>query len=295
MSRPHRLHVPGAFYHVTLRGNHRQDIFFTERDRLLFLEILAETITRFGSRVHAYCLMTNHVHLIIQVGSVALGRVMQRVAGTYARRVQQRLDTTGHMFEKRYHPVLIDADRYLLAVVRYVHLNPVKAGLAANAADYRWSSHQTFVGARAEPWVTTEFLLGMFNVQADVAVSAYRRLVEGCTNGFDVADDPLGKRNAADPRVLGDDEFVAKLHGRSCRPEPRKSLRDIIDEATDRFSIPVQALYSTSRAHGVAKARAWIAFQAVNLKVATMSDVARQFGRTEGALRHAARRHFDFP
>ena len=295
MSRRPRIHVPGAFYHVTLRGNHRQDIFFKDDDRVVFLDILAETITRFGSRVHAYCLMTNHVHMVVQSGIIPLWRVMHRVAGIYARRIQQRLDTTGHMFEKRYHALLINADEYLLTVVRYIHLNPVAAGIAANADNYRWSSHHAYVGTRSEPWVTTEFVLGMFDAQSQLAVSAYRRFVGACTQDFDDADDPPGKCNSADPRVLGDDEFVASLRGGVFQPKSTKSLSDIIAEGADRFSVPVHALYSRRRVRNAAKARAWIALQAVSLEVATTSDVARHFGRSEGALRHAAKLHFGYP
>ena len=293
MPRRPRIHVPGAFYHVTLRGNHRQDIFFTDDDRLSFLDILAETITRFGSRVHAYCLMTNHVHLVVQSGTIPLGRVIHRVAGVYARRVQQRLDTTGHLFEKRYHALLIHADEYLLAVVRYIHLNPVAAGIATSADKYRWSSHHSYVGTRSEPWVTTDFVLGMFEAQSEIAVAAYRRFVG--KHDLEGADDSLGECNPVDPRVLGDDQFLASLGHGAPQPRSSKSLSDIIDEGADRFSVPVHALYSTRRVRNAAKTRAWIALQAVSLKIATISEVARQFGRSEGALRHAAKRHFDYP
>jgi REP element-mobilizing transposase RayT len=107
MPRPLRLHVPGAMYHVTLRGNHRQNIFFTTEDRRILSELIAEVVTRFGARLHAYCFMTNHIHALIQVADAPLGRLMLRIAGRYARTVQAKLHTTGHLFEKRYYPVLV--------------------------------------------------------------------------------------------------------------------------------------------------------------------------------------------
>jgi putative transposase len=119
MQRAPRLHVPAAHYHVTLRGNHRQNIFFSPADRQLFDEITAEVLDRFTARLHAYCGMTNHVHMLIQVGDTPLGRLILRIAGRYARTVQKHLRTTGHLFEKRYHPILVDADEYLLELLRY--------------------------------------------------------------------------------------------------------------------------------------------------------------------------------
>lgn len=117
MPRPLRIHVPGTFHHVTLRGNHRQDIFFTAADREIFYDLLREIIGRFGARLHAYCLMTNHVHLLIQVGDAPLGKSMLRIASRYARTLQRRFQTTGHLFERRYHTVLVDVDTYLSAAI----------------------------------------------------------------------------------------------------------------------------------------------------------------------------------
>jgi putative transposase len=155
MARPLRLHIPGAMYHVTLRGNHRQDIFFAPSDRDLMNALFADVLERCDARLHAYCYMTNHIHAVIQVSDIPLGRVMMRLAGTYARTVQARFETTGHLFEKRYHPVLVDADTYLLELLRYLHLNPVTAGLVTSPDDYTWSSHHAYMGFRDEPWVTT--------------------------------------------------------------------------------------------------------------------------------------------
>jgi putative transposase len=123
MPRSLRLHAPGAFYPVTLRGNHRQNIFFCDGHRQTLSQLIAEVIDRFGARLHAYCYMTNHIHALIQVGETPLGRIMLRIAGRYARTIQSALHTTGHLFEKRYHPVLVDADEYLLELLRYIHLS----------------------------------------------------------------------------------------------------------------------------------------------------------------------------
>jgi REP element-mobilizing transposase RayT len=278
---------------VTLRGNHQQDIFFTVGDRTLFTENMSVAVDRLGARLHGYCLMTNHVHLLIQVGDEPLGRLMLRLAGCYARKVQKRLGTTGHLFEKRYHATLIDADRYLLAVLRYIHLNPVEARIVTRAADYRWSSHHSYLGTRTEPWVTTDFVLAMLHSERSRAVAAYRRFVD---REESITDECLLDHcNPGDPRVLGDDQFVARLHGNSWQPPSQKTLDDLIGEACDLFAVQPEVLQASGRERHPAKARAWIAHQAVSLRIATLSDVARRFGRTEGALRQGARRHFNAP
>ncbi len=162
MPRPLRIHVSGGFYHVTLRGNHRRPIFFAQTDRNLLDAIVADSIKRFAARIHAYCWMTNHIHLLLQVSDVPLGRIILRIASRYARSVQSRLATTGHLFERRFHAVLIDAERYLLELIRYIHLNPVRAGLASRPGSYPWSSHHAYLSPGSIPWVTTATALACF-------------------------------------------------------------------------------------------------------------------------------------
>lgn len=288
MPRPLRLHAAGAFYHVTLRGNHRQNIFFSPSDRELFNEITAEVIERFTARLHAYCLMTNHVHLLIQVGEIPLGRLMLRIAGRYARTIQRHLQTTGHLFEKRYHPVIVDADAHLLELLRYIHLNPVRARMVSAADAYRWSSHHVYLGTRAEPWVTTDFALAMFHASRPQAVAAYSRFIAERVD----AHSPLNECNANDRRILGSDEFAGKLLGASWRPKSRKTLDQLIDEAASKFSIGHEALLSSSRQRHLTKARAWIAHEAITLRIASLSQVARLLQRDESSLRETVRRYF---
>jgi REP element-mobilizing transposase RayT len=217
MPRPQRLHVPAAHYHVTLRGNHRQNIFFCPADRQLFEEITAEVLDRFTARLHAYCWMTNHVHMLIQVGDTPLGRLMLRTAGRYARAVQKQLRTTGHLFEKRYHPVLVDADEYLLELLRYIHLNPVRARMVEHPSDYQWSSHHAYLGGSNSPWVTTEFALRMFHCGRQVAIGAYRQFIDQDVGRPRCS--PLQECNPADRRILGSDDFAGRLLGAAWKAE----------------------------------------------------------------------------
>jgi REP element-mobilizing transposase RayT len=284
-----RLHAPGGFYHVTLRGNHRQPIFFVDGDRDLLDIVVTDAIDQLTARVHAYCWMTNHLHLLVQISDVPLGRLVMRIASLYARIVQARLDTTGHLFERRYHAVLVDADAYLLTLVRYIHLNPVRAGLVADPAAYPWSSHRVYLGACQRPWVTTGFTLRMLAEQPAKAAAKYREFMnnsEPCRWGTGILTPHCDQ-----PQVLGDDKFVARLKNAAYQPRSRKSLDDLIRACSERYQLTPESLVSTSRAHHLARARAWIGHEAVAGRVASICEVARRLGRSEGAIRHLMKRH----
>lgn len=280
-------------YHVTLRGNHRQNIFFSPKDRQILSDLIAEVTERFGARVHAYCYMTNHLHALIQVGDIPLGRLMLRIAGRYARTIQAALHTTGHLFEKRYYPVLVDADEYLLELLRYIHLNPVRAHMVSSPDNYPWSSHHAYLGTRNESWVTTDFALSMFNADRDQAVAAYRRFVTG--EGSEVATSPLADCNANDARILGSDEFVGRLLGSACKPRSRKTLEELITAVCAEQEVTLDQLRSTNREQKLVKARAWVAHQAITGRIASLATVARIFERNESSLRRAVGKHFDYP
>lgn len=290
MPRPLRLHVPGAFYHVTLRGNHRQDIFFSPSDRELLDALVQEVISRFCARLHAYCWMTNHVHMLIQVSDAPLGMLMLRIAGQYARAVQKRLRTTGHLFEKRYHAILVDADEYLLELIRYIHLNPVRARMVTAPSQYRWSSHHAYAGTLEQTWVTTDVALSMFHRERQHAINAYLRFVSQEIGVETIS--PLAECNENEPRILGTDDFAARLLGEAWKPRSRKTLEELIDNACAAFRLTERELRSTSTARDLTKARAWIAHHAVAERIASLSAVARMFNRSEASLRESVRRHF---
>lgn len=290
MARPLRLHVPGGFYHVTLRGNHRLPIFFTEEDRNLLDEIVAEVTAKHSARVHAYCWMTNHLHLVLQVADVPLGRVILQLASRYARTVQSRLKTTGHLFERRYHGALVDVDRYLLALVRYVHMNPVKAGLVADPADYRWCSHRDYVGRVTRPWIRTGFVLSMLASHPARAQAAYRALM-GSSNLTQTDDLPL-VTDSTRRQVLGDRDFADRVKQTSCKPPSRwKDLEELLNEGSTRFGFSTEMITSTSKVPGLAAARAWISHEAVSGGLTTISGIARRINRSESAIRQLMARY----
>ena len=291
MPRRPRIHAPGAFYHVTLRGNHRKPIFFRDADRELLNDIVARTLDRCRARLHAYCWMANHLHLLVQVDDVPLGRIVLRIAGPYARSVQARLETTGHLFERRYHAVLVDADRYLLTLLQYIHLNPVRAGLVRSIAEYPWSSHHNYVGTRSDSWVTTDFALAMLGRDHRSAIARYHRLV-GITTGDCEASLPAFKPPPGDDRVLGDDRFLARLAPSAAPPPSRLTLEELIIEAAERFAMEPADVVSISRNRRFSCARAWVAHEAAARRIASAAQVARALNRDESSIRELVTRHF---
>lgn len=283
MARRLRIHVPGGVYHVTLRGNHRQSIFYRRSDRTLLELIVERALGRFDARLHAYCWMTNHLHMVLQAGAEPISRPMHNIAAEFARAMQLKLETTGHFFERRYHAALVDTDRYMLELLRYVHCNPVGAGLAAVAGLYPWSSHHNYIGARSDPWVTTDFALAMFSSDRAKAVAAYRNFVD------DQQETPWEPSHvmAASKAVLGDDDFIARATRGMQAPVRRQSLEELLVEAVARFGVELSVLASPRRDRCVVQVRAWVGHQASRRGVATLASVARALGRTEGALRYA--------
>jgi putative transposase len=285
MPRRLRIHVPAGVYHVTLRGNHRQPIFFAGSDRNLFNLIVARALEKFEARLHAYCWMTNHVHLVLQAGKHPISRPMHDIAAEFARAMQLKFQTTGHFFERRYHAVLVDTDTYLLELVRYVHRNPVDAGVAPNIDGYAWSSHHNYMGARFDSWVTTNLVSGMFSAERAKAIIAYRAFVDA----RDAADWKPSQATAPNVAIMGNEEFVARVMRSAAPLKMRQSFEELLQEACRRFEVDRELLASPVRNKHIAKVRAWIAYQAGQRGIATLAAVARQLGRTEGALRYAIR------
>ena len=219
MARKPRIHVPGGIYHVLIRGNAGEDVFFDKGDRTRFLLLLQEGTERFSYRLHAFCLMTNHIHLIIQVGEIPLSKIVQNLSFRYTKFINKKKKRVGHLFQGRYKAILIDGDSYLLELVRYIHNNPVRAGLVRDPIDYHWSSHTTYLGTSKTLFVTTTFVLGQFGINLSTARVHY--------NDFVIKGKSEGHREEFyggqfDNRVLGDDTFVDNIMNRES-PSKRPS------------------------------------------------------------------------
>ena len=177
MPRPLRVQAPGI-YHVTCRGNRRQPIFTDDYDRERYLALLAAVSRRLGWRCLAYCLMTNHVHLVLDVPGQTLSRGMQLLSGRYAQAYNRRHGWIGHLFQGRFHSVVVEEEGHSLELARYVVLNPERAGAVARAVDWRWSSHRALLGkAPAPAFLDAQWTLRQFGRDTAQARAAYASFV----------------------------------------------------------------------------------------------------------------------
>ncbi len=179
MARALRIEYPGAFYHVMHRGNAGSDIFKSERDRERFLEYLDKAVERYRLRVHTYCLMTNHYHLLIETQQANLSQAIKWINVSYAAYFNRKRRRSGHLFQGRYKAILVDADEYLMHLSRYIHLNPIRARMVEDLKDHPWSSYPVFSGyAKAPEWLETRWLLSLFAKNQKQAKRRYRSFVE---------------------------------------------------------------------------------------------------------------------
>lgn len=178
MSRPLRIEYPDAVYHVTSRGNAKNDIFDSDSDREAFLKILSGIVRRFNWLCHAYCLMDNHYHLLIETPEGNLSNGMRQLNGVYTQKYNWLHQKTGHVFQGRYKAILVEKDSYLLELCRYVVLNPVRAGMTEKPEQWLWSSYRFTAGMKNPPdYLTTDWILGLFNHKKPEAQKLYRKFV----------------------------------------------------------------------------------------------------------------------
>lgn len=176
MSRKHRIWYPGAIYHITARGNRRVPLFELREDYLMYLELIQQTKLQFPFQLHAYCLMTNHIHLQLETNKTHIKEIMKELHSRYAMYFNATHGYDGHLFQGRYGASLIDTDAYFLEVSRYIHLNPFEAKMVPRPQDYPWSSYHSYITQEINPYITTSKVLGYFSAPQH---ENYRRFVEG--------------------------------------------------------------------------------------------------------------------
>ncbi len=238
MARPLRLLFPGGLYHVTTRGNARQVIFTDEIDHLRFLDVLAAAVERHHLLCHAYCLMANHFHLLVETPEGNLSQAMRQMNGVYSQRFNRRHGRSGHVLASRFHAQVVDKERYLRAVCRYIVLNPVRAGLAAHPRQWRWSSYRATAGEVAAPaFLAVDWVLALGGTATRAAAECrYRRFVEAGLEGVPGASPA---RRAA--LVMGDAATLAPVRDRVLRAA---TLTEI--PRAQRFALrpPLAALFA---------------------------------------------------
>ena len=219
MARPLRIEFSGALYHVTVRGNDQQDIYADDSDRQKFLSLLQHTVDRYDWYCHAYCLMDNHYHLLIETNAPTLSKGMKFLNGTFTQFLNRRHKRVGHVLQGRFKAILVQKDSYLLELARYIALNPVRARMVRSAKDWPWSSYRATAGSHeSAACLTTDWVLAGFAKTKNVAQQRYRDFVKqgkGQTSPWQDLKNQI---------YLGDDDFVSDMQSKL---DPEQSLKGI--------------------------------------------------------------------
>lgn len=289
MARKPRIHTPGAIYHVILRGNDRQDIFSDDKDRYRFYEILQKSCERFRHRIHAFCLMTNHVHLAVQVGEIPLSRIMQNVSLRYTQWFNWRHKKSGHVFQGRYKAVMVDADAYLLELAAYIHLNPVRARITDRPEKHRWSSHWAYLGKESLSWLETGSILSQFSMKVSEAHAKFaefvgERVAEGRREEFH------GEKNI-DSRIFGDDSFINVVLAKAeSLPEQKPDVKSVVAAVKKLYEISDDRLRAEGQERLASEARSLAAWATLELSDGKLTELSRHVGRDPSTLTCAVRR-----
>ena len=205
MARPLRIQYPGAWYHVTSRGNERKAIFRSKKDRERFLSYLESAHNRYGAIVHVYCLMKNHYHILLETPRSNLSQILHHINGAYTSYFNAKSERSGHLFQGRYKAILVEKDAYCQELSRYIHLNPVRAGLVESSSEFPWSSYPYYIGLKKRPaWLNTYDVLGYFDKDESLARKHYRGFVERAMGTK--TESPLKDIFAS--TFLGSEEFI---------------------------------------------------------------------------------------
>ena len=257
MSRPLRIQYEGAWYHVMNRGAGRRRIFRSEAHRIDFLSLLQEISKTFKFQIHAYCLLDTHYHLLVSTPQGNLSQGIRHLNGVYTQRYNRSQHTDGPLFRGRFKAIIVDADQYLLQLSRYIHLNPVEAGLKKRLEAYRWSSYRAYIGQDRPPnWLCLQETLEAIGERNPR--ERYQAFVESGVDQEMKVFYSQGRRNP----ILGDDRFRRRLkrrsEGRHLSAEVPKAEQRIVTPSMDQvventarvFGVPVKELFRDARGRG---------------------------------------------
>lgn len=320
MPRQPRLDIPGALHHIMVRGINKTDIFMDDQDRVNFLQRLGENITETKSSVYAWVLMSNHVHILFKSGKKGISTVMRKLLTWYAIYFNRRHNRSGHLFENRYKSILCEEDRYLLALIRYIHLNPIRSGIVKDIEglnNYSGSGHSAVMGKSKCQWMDTEYVLARFGTRGKAAIKAYSRFMEKGLNikyGSELTGGGLirslggwsqvlsmrrrDQEEEFDERVLGEGDFVQNILREAEEREIRqlklrlsgKTMTDIIREECKKRQVSIKELQGGSRRNKVSQTRAVIAYRSIEELGMSTAEIARHLGVATSTVTRAIAR-----
>ena len=288
MARPLRIQFPGAFYHVTARGNEQKNIFRNNRDREKFLSYLESAVDRYGVVIHAYCLMDNHYHALIETPKGNLSQIMRHINGAYTTYFNTKRRRAGHLFQGRFKAILVDRDEYATTLSRYIHLNPVRAGIVALPEEYPWSSYHYYVGQKKVPeWLTTDFIYGFFAEKPAVARKRYRQFVNDLVK--QEYESPL--KDVFASTILGGVEFVKDIQERYLESVKNDRNLPAMTELSRKKTIAeIRAAIDKEFNNNPSMAKKVALYVCHKYSGGRLKEIGQNFGVGESAVSQASRR-----
>jgi len=314
MPRQARLDTPGTLHHVIVRGIEQREIVSDDLDRLDFVSRMGTIATETGTAIYAWTLMTNHAHMLLRSGSQGLSTFMLRLLSGYAASYNQRHQRHGHLFQNRYKSIVCEEDPYFVELVRYIHLNPLRATLVESLARldrYRWSGHSVLMGRTRNKWQDRDYVLQWFGTTEGEARRAYREFVKvgidqgrrsDLTGGGLIRSHGgwlsvqsmrrLGVREKSDERILGSGAFVERLIDQADQSRREqfsaqqrlKHATSLIEALCKRENVSVGALRSGSRRQKVSTVRRQLARVLVEQCGLSLVETGRHLGVSDSAI-----------
>ena len=268
MARRPRIEYEGAFYHVICRGNQRQKIFKDIEDFTRYLELLGRYKNQYKYFLYSYVLMNNHVHLLIETQIVPLSKILQGINQSYTQYFNRKHRTVGHLFQGRYKAILCDRDAYLLALIKYIHLNPVRAKIVKTPDEYAWSGHRNYIQKTEKKELTdTDQVLRMFSENKSSARRLYKAYM-----GFPASVKKKDIYSTIDQRILGDDKFLDKIreHYDAEKIEGKRTkeytLKEIARGVEKAFGVSLEEIRGKKKDRKILKGRQ------------LLSSIAKEYG-----------------
>jgi len=320
MPRQARLDAPGTLHHVIVRGIERKRIFDDDKDREDFVFRLAKLSSETGTSIYAWSLMPNHTHILLRSGIIGLPTFMRRLLTGYALYYNHRHSRRGHLFQNRYKSIVCEEDTYFRALVRYIHLNPLRADIVRDMSEldrYRWCGHAVLMGRLKKEWQDRDYVLRWFGNKNGTARSAYRRYVqEGIEQGRRselvggglirsmggwsqvISMRKLGHRELSDERILGSGRFVKEMINEAERPLScqfagralSERIAQVITTLCQEEGVNINELGSGSRRPKISKFRSRLAAELVEKYGVPLAEIARHVGVSTSAISKAIKR-----
>ena len=287
---PHRTRIQlrRAYYHIMLRGNYRQIIFQDDEDRQHFYNVMSTCVRQFDYKVHLFCLMSNHIHLVIETAEIPISKIMQSICVRYVMHYNKKHQKQGQLFQGRFKSVLIQDEKYLLELCFYIHMNPVKAKMVESVDEYYWSSHQAYLGKKSLSWLSTKNITQLLQIHVDVKSNHYRAFMLNRDEKY------------IEPQYYHIDEggnliFHLSMHEKNKTTAllnlKNYSFKQIINVVCHSLQVQKEALIGNSLSRDIVEARIIVAYFSHYHANYLLKDIASYYGMQADSLSRTMNRY----